>query len=143
MNKEFDLSKYKTDDGILSGLPQGWREIATEMFRRGSGVKQVMVALNVSRRKHEVFMLEDDYFEIFDNGMILSEAFWMDFATTNMNEKTFNTALFNSMMNRMFKWDEKVGEKTKRKNEETKESAVQGYLDKYSEKQNKKQRLDA
>ena len=143
IKKEIDLEGYNTNDGILSELPENWREIATEMFKEGADIKNIMAELQISKKDHERYLAEEDYYDIIDNGMSLSEAFWIDWAKKNVGDKNVNTALFNSMMNRMFRWDFKAEKARTGKKEKEKGADASEYLQRYQDKSNKDKRYDA
>ena len=133
MAKNLDLSKCE----IPQTLPDDWKEKAKKIFEEGGDVKNVIVALGITKKQHETFLLEEGYKDVIDNGMIHSEAYWLDWAKRNVDNKNVNTALFNTMTSRMFNWDKKVEKDKDRKKKDEKEKKVTSYLDRYTKKSDK------
>ena len=122
---------------IFFELPKDWEDKVKQDFAEGLSDVEVFVNLGVSRIEHEA-MLKDvvEYRDAFDNGMAVSEAYWMRWARTNMvtPSKDLSIKLFEKFMQRCFSWDIKMNKEEKKKYDETKEKNKKKEVNKFTEK---------
>lgn len=139
MSKKIDLSKYETKTGV-DILPENWKEIAHGIFNEGGDWRNVVVAFDITKKQHEELLLEEEYKNVIDNGMLRSEAYWLDWGKANVDNKNANTPLFREMMSRMFKWDEKVLKAEEVKRGKQRQNKVEDYMKKWQTPVNGKQK---
>lgn len=122
---------------IFFELPKDWEDKVKQDFAEGLSDVEVFVNLGVSRIEHEA-MLKDvvEYRDAFDNGMAVSEAYWMRWARTNMvtPSKDLSIKLFEKFMQRCFSWDIKMNKEEKKKHDEAKEKNKKKEVNKFTEK---------
>jgi len=118
-------------EGMFFGLPKGWEDIVTDSFRAGRHIAQAFTAIGLTATEHEKLMKLQEYYEVFINGMALSEIFWMEWAMQNLNDPKVNTKLFELMTKRLFNWDKKIDKLAKDDSED--KVKVQGEISKFKE----------
>ena len=99
-------------------LPENWKDTIDEIFTEGGSDVEAFVALGLTKDEHNKLLEVEEYEYQFDNGMAKSEAFWLSWARANLKNpsKDVNTKMFETVMRRMFAWDERM--ERKKKNEE-------------------------
>lgn len=117
-------------------LSEGWQKKATELFKSGKHYTSVAVELGLNKDQHNYLIAEcEEYRNIIDNGMFVCEAYWLDWAVSNVDNKAANIPLFKIMVERMFRWEEKIKNVKNSEDEKKNNSNMVGsYLDKYTGK---------
>ena len=139
MSKNIDLSKYDTKTGI-DLLPDDWKEKALEIFKEGGDWRNVVVAFGLDKKQHDELILIQEYKDVLDNGALYSEAYWLEWGKSNVENKNANVALFKEMMERMFKWNEKSARIDEKKKGKEKTAKVDDYMKKWQTPTDKQQK---
>lgn len=122
---------------LYFSLPKDWKDKAGEMFKQGATDIEVFVALNIKASDHAVLLKQPEYYETFMNGMAIAEAFWITWARENMysgKELKVNVRLFETFMERIFKWKRKEESKDKKADNPKTKGEVKSFEDKYLRK---------
>jgi len=96
---------------LFMELPEGWEDIVMDEFKQGKSDIEAHIALNISATEHKQLLNVEEYKEVMDNGMAESEAFWMNWARTNLTDNKVNTKIFDIMTSRLFAWNKKLDRK--------------------------------
>ena len=133
------MAKSKSE--LFFDLPKGWENTLRNIFANGGGDIEAHLAIGVDAVSHKKLLEVEQYMTEFENGMAVSEAWWMKWAREmlvdqegsvsyqpdgtkiEIKPKKADTKLFDIMMKRMFSWDKKLdkpekGEKKSRKPQE-------------------------
>lgn len=97
-------SRFK--DKKIEDLPEGWREIVLTDMEAGTNLVVVLKKIGMSRTIHARFMVDyPQYAEIFTEGQMMHEAFWVDWARQNLQNKvTAQVTLWYMYMKNNFGW---------------------------------------
>lgn len=121
-------------EALYFELPKDWKEKIKLIFKDGGDVISAHLAIGVQASSHKKLMGIEEYYEEFENGIALSEAYWIRWARENLEPvdgeeeingemyrtKTYgkpDTKLFNLMMDRLFRWKKKIDDDNTNKNE--------------------------
>jgi hypothetical protein len=97
-----------------------WAEVLTEEYKQGASDTEVAAALNLTEASFEKNYKEIALFkQLVDLGRQLSKAWWYKAGRTNLQNKMFNTALWNFNMKNRHGWAEKSETLVEDKKEET------------------------
>lgn len=127
------MSKRPGHDLYFS-LPKDWKEKAGEMFSQGCSDVEVHVSLGITATEHAILLKQPDYHEEFFNGMAKAEAFWHEWARKNMvvdKDTKVNTKIFETFMERLFKWSKKESSKNKEDKKDRTKGEVKSFEDRY------------
>lgn len=142
------MAKSKSE--LFFSLPKGWEETLRGIFANGGGDIEAHLAIGVDAVSHKKLLEVEQYMIEFENGMAVSEAWWMKWARESLVDqegsttylpdgtkietkpKKADTKLFEIMMKRMFAWDKRLDkpEKPENKNKDPQE-AVEKFKNKY------------
>lgn len=90
-------------------LPEGWLKTITEGYTAGYSDIEICKDLKITWKQFEkIYDGNDSFAELIDFGRMLSHAWWMSKARTNLNDRTFNTPLFIMKMKNTYGWSDKV-----------------------------------
>ncbi len=117
---------------LFMELPEGWEDMVMEEFRQGKSDIEAHLCLQLTATEHKQLLNVEEYKEVMDNGMAESEAFWMQWARTNINDPKVNTKLFDIMTSRLFAWNKKLDRKDD--SESKKKDTVKKDTDKFAQK---------
>lgn len=112
-------------EALYFELPKNWKSKIKDIFKDGGDVISAHISIGVQASSHKKLMSVEEYFEEFENGIALSEAYWLKWARENLEPmegeeeidgemyrtKTYgkpDTKLFNLMMDRLFGWKKKI-----------------------------------
>ena len=113
-------------------LPDNWQEIIKAEFREGKSMVEAHLALGLSASEHKDLLTVEEYVVEMDNGMALSEAYWMEWARMNLMDNKVNTKIFEIMTRRLFNWDKKVDKNSN--DESKKKDSIKKDADKFAQK---------
>lgn len=113
-------------------LQEGWQEIIKNEFREGKSMVEAHLALGLSASEHKDLLTVEEYMVEMDNGMAISEAYWMEWARRNLTDNKVNTKIFEIMTKRLFNWDKKVDKNTN--DESKKKDSIKKDADKFAQK---------
>ena len=86
-----------------------WVKTLTECYKQGYSDVEVCRELRITLKQFNKAYSDNDAFaEIVDFGRMLSHAWWMEKARTNLSEKAFNTSLYVMVMKNRYGWADKV-----------------------------------
>lgn len=92
-----------------------WDRIILEEYAKGASDEEVALALRITKRRfNDMYMTDTRFTELVDQGRDWAKAYWLKVGRENLNDKSFNGALwFNNMKNR-WGWADKseVSDKT-------------------------------
>lgn len=85
-----------------------WAKLLIQMYTDGCSDAEVAVALKVTIKEYYNQIAENPAFaKLVEFGRTLKQAYWEKQARLNINNKQFNTALFNFYMKNMHGWSDK------------------------------------
>lgn len=88
----------------FDSLPDNWQEIILDNMSGGKLKTEVLKLLGISPGAHKRFYEEnEEYAMIFDQGKLLSEAWWDETGRNNIGNKHFNHGLYIFIMKSVFK----------------------------------------
>lgn len=140
------MAKTKAD--VFFNLPKNWEEIIGEIFENGGTDVEAHLSLGVNALDHKQLLTIASYSDAFENGMAVSEAWWMKWARDTLTDETtvktmddgtvvevkpkkIDTKLFEIFMKRMFAWDKKLD---KKKEDEVEKTEPKKEADKFAKK---------
>jgi hypothetical protein len=94
----------------LERLPEGWVGIVSEEYLSGASDVEVKAALRMTTKLWDNLYNDpesSEFREIVDFGRMLSKAWWMTQARTNLHDRKFNANLWYMVMKNQFGWSEK------------------------------------
>jgi len=91
--------------GLFFKLPKDWKEIASPVFDEGGSFIEAYLKIGLTKQEHDALCSIDEYYEFMDNGMAISEAYWLKWSRDNIENKDANMTIFKEMMKRLFMWD--------------------------------------
>lgn len=95
----------------LAKLPEGWAKQFLEMYDVGCSDHEIMrkYAITPTAWKTMLNSLgESEFHEVVDYGNALAMAWWLRLGRTNINNKQFNTRLYDITMQNRFGWAQKA-----------------------------------
>ena len=124
----------KTGYSLFMELPSNWRETVANKFAEGWSDIEVHLEIGVSANDHETLLKNEDYYLEFKNGMAISEAYWHRWARDNVGSasRDINTKLFNDMMNRFFRWDQREAKAKEKDDGKGKKKDAQAFGKKFN-----------
>lgn len=107
------MTKQKTG---LDRLPSGWAKTVSTAYLNGASDVEVRAELRVTKKLWDHLYndpISSEFKEIVDFGRMLSKAWWMAQARTNLKDRQFNANLWHTYMKNMFGWSDKTEITTK------------------------------
>lgn len=88
---------------------KSWAKELIENYRQGYSDAEVAAAMSITLREFYQQLAENPSFsKLVEFGRTLSTAFWEGLARKNINNKNFNTSLYNFYMKNKHGWADKV-----------------------------------
>lgn len=106
----------------LARLPKGWETTIGTAYLKGAADVEVRAELRITRKFWDILMTDPDtaeFREIVEFGRMLSQAWWLGQARTNLQNKQFNAPLWYMVMKNQFGWSDKTTTTTKDSNDMT------------------------
>ena len=86
-----------------------WIEQAMDVYREGGSDVEVCKVIKTTLKKYrEMVEVNPKFKELVEYGRLMSEAWWMERARMNLNNKQFNTSLWYAVMKNRYGWTDKT-----------------------------------
>lgn len=88
---------------------RSWADDLIENYRQGFSDAEVAAAMNITIKQFYAQLAENPSFsKLVEHGRTLATAFWEGLARKNVNNKNFNTSLYNFYMKNKYGWADKM-----------------------------------
>lgn len=135
-------------EAIYFDLKKNWKQTVLNIFKEGGDPISAHLAIGVTASEHKKLMALGDYFEVFENGIAMSESYWLKWAKENLEPtieeteedgiitKTFtygkpDVRLFKEVMDRLFNWSKKIEKIDKPKDKDDPKDEAKKMVGKY------------
>ena len=110
---------------------KSWAKELIENYRQGYSDAEVAAAMSITLREFYQQLAENPSFsKLVEFGRTLSTAFWEGLARKNVNNKNFNTSLYNFYMKNKHGWADKVETSSTNENTNINQDALREEINK-------------
>ena len=90
-------------------LNDNWLKLVTDKYSEGYSDVEICRELKITTKQfNKTYSDNSKFAELIDFGRMLSHAWWMEKARTNLTERSFNSALYVMVMKNRYGWAEKL-----------------------------------
>lgn len=95
----------------IEKLPENWKEEFLRMYNQGMSDWEVMRKYGLTPVAWKTLynaLGETEFHEVVEFGNVLAKAWWVELGRLHVDDKTFNTQLYNITMQNRFGWAQKA-----------------------------------